>query len=264
MSALKAVFLYEWRRSLTAGRIAWWFVMATFPVVITLLLRFVQAEEGDIPIEARDSVWSLLYYITVPCVCTAMGVLLTAGPAVATELEQRSWVYLATRPRGIVWLLLGKYLVATTWGVTAAWTSITVAIPLSNATERMQIWMAMTMLSLLSAISYSAVYLFLGVMLPRRAMVLCVMYTAIVDVLFGFIPAMINRMTVQFRLRSLLVDWVPINAQVRNDSALKYVVGQDSPVLHILWLMVLTALFLAGAIVLAHRKEFTTASEGDI
>lgn len=256
--------MYEWRRSLTAGRLAWWFVMAAFPVAITLLILYVQHQEEEIPSAARDSVWSVLFYVMIPCVCTAMSVLLTAGPAVASELEQRSWAYLATRPNGIFWLLIGKFLVAFTWGFTAAALGASIAVSISNADSRGQILVAILALSFLSALGYSSLFLLLGTIMPRRAMVFCVMYTVVVEAIFGAIPAIINRGTFQFRLRSLLVHWVPLNENVKDDPFMSYVVGQGSPFMHCFWLLSLAALFLVAAIVIAHRKEFTAAAEGDV
>jgi ABC-type transport system involved in multi-copper enzyme maturation permease subunit len=128
VNALLAVFRYELRKSVTAGRVAWWFVLAVFPVTITLLSRWVQSNEGEIPPPDRNSFWSILLYVAIPCVCCAMSALLTAGPAIATELEQRSWIYLATRPHGIAWLLLGKFLVATLWAFTAAAAAVSASI----------------------------------------------------------------------------------------------------------------------------------------
>ena len=265
MSALRAVFIHEWKRSLSPGRIAWWFVMAAFPIVITLLIASIQRfGPGGVGHEDIDAFWSVLLYIIIPCVCCALSVLLTAAPAVATELEQRSWVYMATRPNGIFWMLLGKYLVAVTWGVTAAWAGIAGSILLTTATSPVQIGVALSALSLLSAISYSAVYLLIGAMFPRRAMVFAFMYTGLVEVVLGFIPAIVNRLTVQYRLRSLLMQWVPVNEKIRSEPAFAYVFAEGSSVVQCLWLLTLTAIFLAAALVVAHRKEFTTAAEGDM
>jgi len=263
VNSLRAVFLHEWKRSLTAGRIGWWLVMAAFPAMITVLIRSIP-DFSQMPEEDLNTFWSIMLYVLIPCVCSAMGVLLTAGPAVATELEQRSWVYMATRPNGIFWLLTGKYLVAVTWGVTAAWAGAASAILLANAPSSFQIWLALSALSLLACCSYSAVFLLVGVISPKRAMVFCVMYTGFVEIVLGLIPALINRLTVQFRLRSLLVQWVPLNEKVRSDASFSYVFGEESAALHIFWLMAMSTAFLIGAITIAYRKEFTTATEGDL
>jgi len=264
VSALRAVFIHEWKRSLTPGRIVWWFVMAAFPIVITALIASIQRFGQEMGPEDIDAFWAVLLYVLIPCVCCALSVLLTAAPAVATELEQRSWVYMATRPNGIFWLLLGKYLVAVTWGVTAAWAGIAGSMLLTTAASPVQIGVTLSALSVLSAVSYSAVYLLIGAMFPRRAMVFAVMYTGLVEVVLGFIPAIVNRLTVQYRLRSLLMQWVPVNEKIRSEPAFAYVFAEGSSLVQCLWLLALTAIFLAVALVVAHRKEFTTAAEGDL
>ena len=59
MNALRAVFMHEWKRSLTAGRIVWWFVMAMFPAVLTILIRAIPGFERQIQGEERDNFWSM-------------------------------------------------------------------------------------------------------------------------------------------------------------------------------------------------------------
>jgi hypothetical protein len=264
VNALRAVYLHELKRSMTAGRVIWWFAMAAFPVLITLIIWMIDDFGRGATPSQLDTFWSLLLYTLIPCVCCSLSVLLMAAPAVATELEQRSWVYLATRPNGIFWLLLGKYLVSVTWGSTAAWAGILGAIPFVTSTTPIRLGATLAGLSLLSSVSYSAVYLLIGALFPKRAMVFSVMYTGLVEVVLGFIPAVVNRMTVQYRMRSLLVQWMPTDEEMREAPAFAYVFGEGSSSVQILWLITLTAIFLSAALVVAHRKEFTTASEGDL
>ena len=269
MNALQATFRYELRKSVTAGRVLWWFVLAALPVAITLLSRWVQNQQAKelrpaLDPDTLDSFWSLLLYVTVPCVSCAMSALLTAGPAVATELEQRSWIYLATRPHGITWLLLGKFLVASVWAFTAATAGTLIAIALINAPHRTQILSGILSLAALSAPAYSAAYLLLGAIFPRRSMVFCVMYTGGVEVILGSFPAIINRITVQFRLRSLLVQWLPLDDTIRNSPAMEYAVGTSSPTSHIVGIATLTLAFVIAAITLTRFREFTSATETDL
>ena len=264
MNALRAVFVYEWRRSLTLARVAWWFAMAMFPVMITIMIRTLGDFETPIDMAVQKSNWSMTLYALIPGVCVALSVLLTAAPAVASELEQRSWVYLATRPNGIFWLLLGKYLVSVTWGTTAAWLGTAFSVGLCGMDEQLRMLLSLLALSLLSAIAYSAVYMLVGAIFPKRAMVFCMMYTVIVELVFGSIPAVINRMTVQFRLRTLFVNWMPLDKSMKDDSVFQYVMIDGSSFVQCFWLITLSVLFLVAAIVVAHRKEFTSATEGDV
>lgn len=263
MNALRAVFIYEWKRSLTLARIGWWFAMAAFPIMITILIRTLNVAENTNDIAIQKSIWSMTLYALIPGVCVALSVLLTAAPAVASELEQRSWAYLATRPNGIFWLLLGKYLVSVTWGTSAAWLGTVFSVALCGMDEQLRMLLSLLALSLLSAIAYSAVYMLVGAIFPKRAMVFCMMYTVIVELVFGSIPAVINRMTVQFRLRTLFVNWMPLDQSLKDDSVFQYVIGGSS-FMQCFWLITLSSLFLVAAIVVAHRKEFTSATEGDV
>ncbi|MFM7925011.1 MAG: hypothetical protein ACKPJJ_32695, partial [Planctomycetaceae bacterium] len=102
-------------------------------------------------------------------------------------------------------------------------------------------------------------YLLLGAIFPKRSMVFCVMYTAGVEVLLGSFPAIINRITVQFRLRSLLTSWLPLSDDLRNSTALQYTVGNNSPASHILWLASITIGFILLAILMTRLRQFTTA-----
>lgn len=269
MNQLRAVFFYEWKRTLTAGRLSWWAVLTAFPVLITMLILAESnfREEGMSSAQIEGT-WSLLLYMLIPCVCCSLGVFLNAAPAIASELEQRSWVYLATRPQGILWLLTGKYLVAVVWASTSAIASVSLAVPLIGADNPGRIWWSITRLSLLSSTAYAALYLMIGALFPRRSMVFSIIYTVLVEVVLSLIPAIINRLTIQYRLRSLLMKWVEIPEDGRREMTknqfFKDVFADDISSVQVLWLLGLTAVFLTVATAAAHFSEFTAASESDV
>jgi ABC-type transport system involved in multi-copper enzyme maturation permease subunit len=171
---------------------------------------------------------------------------------------------MATRPNGIFWLLAGKYLVAVTWGFSASMAGILIAVPVSGIDSMFSVWLSLSGLCLLSSVSYAAVYLLIGVSFPQRAMVFCVAYTAAVEVAVSFIPAVINRITVQYRLRSLFLSWLQPELNIDDFSFFDAIAGGESAITEILWLLTLTALFFAAAIAIALRREFTAAAESDV
>ncbi|MBL8814648.1 MAG: hypothetical protein JNL58_01365 [Planctomyces sp.] len=269
MNQLRAIFFYEWKRTLTFGRISWWFLLTAFPVLITLLVR-AEANFRDVGMEQPqiETVWTLMFYMLIPCVCCCLGVFLNAAPAIAGELEQRSWVYLATRPWGIFWLLVGKYIIAVVWASSAAIVSASLAIPLIESQDHTKMWFTICSISLLSSMAYAALYLMIGALFPKRAMVFSVTYTALVEVVLSLIPAIINRFTIQYRLRSLLIQWIEISPEGRRELMenlfFKYVFAEEVSSVQIVWLLGLTGLFLTGSIIAAHVSEFTAASESDV
>jgi len=266
MSMLFAAVRFEYSRIMTAGRTVWWFVLASFPVLIAALIRFFPLADPHPDTQEFDThlFWSWAIYLLVPCITCAMGVLLSAGPAIATELEQRSWVYLATRPNGIFWLLMGKYIVAVVWASTAAIAGLTIAVRFSAQETMLQIWQYAAMLSILSSMSYAAVFMLIGTIFPQRAMLFCVVWTAAVEGFISLIPAIINRITVQYRLRSLFVHWVEPGGDIEDIPMFDRSMADGHWMIQIFWLVALTAVFLAAAQVIAHKREFTAASESDV
>ncbi len=270
-----AVFLFEWKRALTVSRMLWWLALAMFPVFIMGIIRINafnvtpaerRAEEG------WQSVWrglcAWLIFALIPMLVSMLGTLLWTTPAISAELERRSWVYLAVRPRGGTAVLLGKYLAAVTWIIPPAILGLSVAVALAgfaSLEDSWRIWRAMAQLVLLSAPAYAAIYLLIGVILPKRAMVVAVAYTLIFELLISFVPAVINKMTVQYRLRSLAAEWCDISFTSSTGSATTaiWLIGTEPAWQHIAILMSITVTLLVLAVLILRTSEFSSSAESD-
>ena len=282
-----AVFLFEWKRSLTLPRMLWWAVLAAFPIFIIGLVRFnavvgpapskVVRHDGTVAATERldptpervrsNELWrglcAWLLFALVPMLVSMLGTLLWATPAISSELERRSWVYLAVRPNGGTAVLLGKYLAAVTWVIPPALVGISIAVPLAGTGDSLRVWWTMVRLVLLSAPAYAAIYLLLGVVMPRRAMVLAVAYTLIFELMISFVPAVINKITVQYRLRSLAAEWCDISFSGGSPSGALSLIGTE-PVWHHITVLVLLPVFLVGlSVALLRSSEFSSAIESD-
>lgn len=252
-----AVFLFEWRRALTATRLAWWLALALFPVFITLLVRMTAVTELS-----REP-WAILMFVLVPMLISTLGTLLWTAPAVSTELERKSWVYLAVRPHGKTAVLLGKFLAAVTWVLPAALLGLTLSLAIARTGHTWQIWWTMTRLVLLACPAYAAVYLLLGTLFPQRPMVIAVAYTLIFELIVGFIPAIINKGTVQYRLRALLIDWAEIPLGDPEVIQLVDLFGDAPATYHVMVLLMYILAFIATAVAVIRWREFSTAAEAD-
>ncbi len=193
------VFRFEWRRAMTFAGIAWWLVLAIFPVAMVFAIHLVP---GDVPREP----WSVFLFVLIPMLVSMLGTFLWTTPAVSAELEQQSWTYLAVRPGGRTALLLGKYLAAVLWVMPAILAGLagSVLIAASELTveESKRIAFALVAIASLSCPAYAAVYLLLGTIFTKRSMAIAVVYTLIFELAISLVPAVINKFTVQFRLRS--------------------------------------------------------------
>lgn len=254
-----AVFLFEWRRALTVPRMAWWSVMALFPIFIITLIRFAP----DAELVPRDF-WKFVLFGLVPMLITMLGSFLWATPAVSAELERKSWVYLAVRPYGSTAVLLGKYLAAVTWVLPAALVGLTISVAIAPLEETWRVWWAMTRLVFLSCPAYAAVYLVLGVMFPKRSMVIAVAYTLLFELLASFVPALINNLTVQYRLRSLVVKWADISLGGSNQLGAIALVSDAPASFQVAVLLGYTLVLLVAAIALIRWCEFSQAAESNV
>ncbi len=260
-----AVFLFECRRSMTPSRIACWLVLVLFPPAIFGLLVFYDMDLGSnaqSPISdsvARERLWISLTYATVPLVMSLLALLLWATPTVYTELEGKTWIYLAVRPSGRDVVLLGKYLAAVAWSMAAAWLGLTftMAIIAGELSQPITVWLALSVLVVISCISYGALYCFIGVLFRRRAMAIAVSYTLIFEFLFSMVPALINKITVQHRMLSLLDTWLDMGDQLRVSG----VIGDEPVWLHVCILGIYTGCLLIASSVTLRMREHITAEE---
>lgn len=275
MNSLSAMFFFELKRLVTPARSFWWLCIAAFPVCIILLLQTV----GDVtldniqrefsrrfsdPGDARlrlDAMLTVVLYYLAPAIACMLGALLTASPAVASELEQHSWIYFATRPNGLFHLVMGKYLVAVVWAGSSTLVGLWLALAVADIQGKFHAGLVLSGVTCLSAISYSALYLMIGTLFYRRAMIFCVGYTAAIELFLSFIPAVINRLTIQYRLRTLLLEGIEKPEVMYEDGFQRLFVTGESMSMSVFWLIALTAVFLAVALTSVQVREFTGAAE---
>ena len=82
---------------------------------------------------------------------------------------------------------------------------------------------------------------------------------------WALIPAVVNTITIQFRLRCLLVRWMEWDAHVvGNNAAFLAYFGEESAWWHVNVLLAMTAGFLIAAAFILRWREFTTSAEADV
>ncbi|MHB8864977.1 MAG: hypothetical protein ACYC6N_21430 [Pirellulaceae bacterium] len=222
--------------------------------------RGADAPESQPPPSPLSQFWGVVFFGLIPEVITLFGLLLWVPPLVHAELEGRTWIYLAVRPRGRVSVLLGKYLTAITWTALAGWVSTTICVLVVRPDNPIRLWCTMVALVAIASVSYGAIYSLIGVWLHRRAMVIAVAYTLIFEFLVSLIPAVINKLTVQYRLRGLLFTWMDWRGLMLPEAGDLFV-GTEPAWLHILILAGGVLVILALAVQLIQHKEYATVAE---
>ncbi|MFO7904832.1 MAG: hypothetical protein R6U98_19370, partial [Pirellulaceae bacterium] len=93
-----------------------------------------------------DTLWGWILLGLIPGVITLLGLLLWVTPLVQSELEGRTWGYLAVHPRGRASLLLGKYLTAIVWTALAGCTSLTICILIAQPVYAFRLWSSLLLI----------------------------------------------------------------------------------------------------------------------
>lgn len=253
-SAALAVFRFEFNRTLTPIRAVFWIALACFPPAIVGLIRYHAGSTLD-PLAVP-----FILFVLIPEVVCLMGLLLWATPAIHSELEGRTWSYLAVRSGGKGAVLLGKYFTAVAWTALAAWLALTLSVLIAPRVEHaLRLWGVIATLIVLSCLAYGALYVLLGVLFLRRAMVVAVGYTFISEFVVGFVPAIINQLTVQYHLRCLMAEWLQWDVLPPGMEELFF--GTASASQHVLILLGATAFLLTAAVLILRRRELVTADE---
>ena len=297
-----AVFLFEWKRSLTVPRMAWWLVLAGFPIFIIGLIRF-SISAGVTNDSIPRELWIGFLFALIPMLVTMLGTMLWMTPAISAEIERRSWVYLTVRPNGGTAVLLGKYLAAVTWVIPPVLLGLTCAVLIIRPTVKeaeeianmrmheaakptviinhhgkkqfshsmdlrdlkpWQIWWAMTRMVCLSAPAYAAVYLLLGTIMPRRGMVMAVGYSLLFELIVSFVPAVINKLTVHHHLQALMLEWCEMEISPEFMSGAATLIGNSPTWHHIAILILYPPVLLAISIAILRSREFSSSAESDV
>lgn len=248
-----ASFRYECSRSMTLVRIACWSGLAVFPSAILFLIR----REDAGALTDTEGFTVFLYFLIVRVLCP-LGLLLWATPIIHAELEGKTWSYLAVRPHGKSSVLLGKYLAALVWAITGGWTSIALACALGPPDDAARAVILLGKLVVFASFAYGAVYTLIGVLFLKRAMVVTVAYTLLVEVALTLVPAVVNEVTVAYRLRAILARELDIT---RDAPAWERLVSAAPVSAQMTILAVYTALTLGAALLVLRQRQLVLARE---
>lgn len=274
IQAISHVFRFELQRSLTPARVLIWLALCLFPVLLVGTLyytvgsrteyRSVTDEFGNEQVTASrdqgipDEAMTGICFALVPQISCMLGLLIWATPAVGSELEAQTWIHLAMRPRGRSAVALGKYGVAVLW--TASYTIISSVLVgvLSGVENQVELILALVSISALSSMSYAALYLLLGAVFFRRASIVAVIYSLILEGAISFVPATINQAAVSFRLRTLIVNWTVLK---KEEVAEVVPMGTEAPWVTILLLVAYSVALLAIACFIIRTREYPVQVE---
>jgi ABC-type transport system involved in multi-copper enzyme maturation permease subunit len=247
-----AVAAFQLRRLLAPQRVIVAALAAAFPAAVMLAVRRIA---GDI--DRNFAV--VLIYALVPEMLCMLGLLVTMCPVVADELERGTWQHVAVRPGGRWSLLLGTFLAAVTWTATVALFALALALLAAGLSDPGRLAAVFAALVVVSCVGRAALFALPAVIVPKRALVASVAAGFVVEYLAGFLPAVINQLTVSLRLRSLLVHWMGWGRAL--PAELQLLVDTQPAWVQIMAVVALAAVMLVAAGLILARRQFPPAEE---
>ena len=225
VTGIAAVARFQLRRLVTPQRLTLGLVGAAFPAALVLAVRRIEPEID------RNVLVALIYALIPEAVCM-LGLLVSMCPAVADELERGTWPHVVVRPRGRRSLLVGTFIAAVAW--TAGIAMVALALALAAA-------------GLGGSPGLAAMF------------VASVGVAVVVEYLAGFLPAVVNQLTVSLRLRSMLVDWMAWRRVL--PAEFRLIIDDRPPWMQIAALLLLAATLLVVATLILERRQFPPSAE---
>lgn len=254
------VFKLELVRTMTIGRTLVWFAMALFPPTLVGIASWQIARHGSGNEIELNFAYIVMLFLLIPQVVTVLGLLLWATPIVHSELEAQTWVYAVVRPGARRAVLLGKYCIAVLWTFSCSCVAVTLAIPFTSVSHPMTTWSVLCFLNLISAVAYAALFVTIGTLMQKRAMVSAFIYGLFVEAILSTLPATINQLTVSFRLRSMLFQMLDLNMSVAEEMG-RFFDTSASVSFHLIFLAIYTVVLLGIALWRVQASQFVWQSE---
>ncbi len=255
---------FELRCSFSAQRLAVASVLILFPPVMLTLMISVTRFGGSASFDAVEVV--IIFLISLICI---LSLLLWATPNVYSELEGKSWMFIASRPQGRISNVLGKFLASLIFSFCICCISITLCVGASTLLlqfvfDPVRLWVGLNGVFFLGCICYAAVFSLIGTVFYRRAMVIGAGYILGFETIVGRIPAVIGKLTASYHLQYIGLEWTG-SEQLKQQIQQAEFLGafeEHSVWIHLLAVAIITILALSAACFVIVNREYVTSDEG--
>jgi ABC-type transport system involved in multi-copper enzyme maturation permease subunit len=273
-SGVLATAGFELRRSFTFQRTSVSVILALFPPLMLSLLIFgsmvaeskiSSSQAAQVSASVQD-VSRLLTILMVAMVCL-LSLMLWATPNISSELEGKSWSFIASRPGGRISVFLGKFLASFAVAFSISMIAVTLCVVISNRmfgiADASRLWLAMGGVFFAACLVYSAVFSMIGTIFIKRAMVVAAGYIIGSDIVLASIPgALINKFTLRYHLQELGIRWVGWFMPGTAESEYRQVFGTGwSTWLHISVLVAIMSLALSIGCWVIVNREYVISDE---
>lgn len=197
-----------------------------------------------------------LFFVYPQAICLLLA-LLYGSSLLWSELDNKTLTYLFTRPLARWKMVSGKYFAIVLTLIPLVSASLLISWLLLQMAGGWKLFAGILVASLGGILAYNTVFILLGFLIPRRAMVLALIYSVVFEFLLSFVPALVNTLTVSYYLRSLVVEI----ARIELHREIVRIVGGASLLTSIFVLAGIVLLGLSLSSLLASRREYVVAEQ---
>lgn len=254
---------FELKRAISTQRLAVASVLTLFPPVMLGMMISVSQMAADDGFDTTE--FLIVFLISLTCI---LSLLLWATPNVYSELEGKSWMFIASRPQGRVSNVLGKFLASLVFSFGICLASITLcvivaAVLVQYAFDPVRAWIGLNATFLVGCICYAAVFSLIGTIFYRRAMVIGAAYVLGFEAIIGRVPTVIGKLTASYHLQNIGLEWIG-SAQLKEQfSEVEFLnhMGEFSIWTHLVAVSLITVGALAAACFVIVNREYITSDE---
>lgn len=292
-----AIYRYELKKSFSLGTTFLWICVIVFPTILQLLINIIGSSLPD-EFTGVLMVGMIPGAVCLMTILSSMAPYLNTElegntwPYVAVRPHGRTALmlgkYFVSVTRSIIAGLLAIAIVMPTLNLNESSSHVPLAIakPVVNAQSlakselqdvtpngdvndlptdlsqdtALPLWLALSMMVVLSSFSYSTLFCLLGTIMHKKPMILAIIYTLLVEGVISMLPAVVNAFTINFYLRSIFLRAMNWNLTDLPD-ALSFIndpnmFSQATTIWDLISLTVLSGIFLMTANSLLLNREY--------
>jgi ABC-type transport system involved in multi-copper enzyme maturation permease subunit len=209
-----------------------------------------QSGSSDVP--DLDTVCAIYLFLLYPQAICLLLALFYGTSVLGEELDGKTLTYLFTRPLRRSRFVVGKYLGIVAALVPPTGLSLLASWLLLEAPGGVMLFAAVLVGTVGALLAYNALFVLFGFLIPRRAMIVALLYGVSFELILSFLPALVNEFTVTYYLRSLVVAMLDLEIP----REITRMVGSASAPTAVLALAGIVVGSLMVASLLAARREY--------
>jgi ABC-type multidrug transport system permease subunit len=261
----KATFGFELRRALTWNRFLVAVGLAIFPpMMLSVVVRTAFVSNSVVAGGVtKYSEFAMIFLVALVCI---LSLLLWATPNVQSELEGKTWNFIAVRPGARIASFLGKYLLAVAISLAVSCAALAGCILVANSYQAfenpLQTLGSLAMIYAMACAVYGAIFSAIGTIFIKRAMVVAAGFMIGLETFMSLIPAVVSKLTMSYHLRSIGLQWIGNFLPETSEMEYNMAYGQPWPVwIHITCIAIMTVIALTIGMIAITQRQYVTADQ---